>query len=283
MNLVRQVAASSILGVGFTLVVASGNIDLSVGTMIGLIGALTALLSKVPGVPMIAVLVPGICIGVLCGGFNALMVNLFNLPAFIVTLATMSVYKGICYLTSNSTPVSQLPEWYKTLGQGYVGPVPIPIIIMIAVALIGWLVVSKTVFGRNAMAIGGNADAARVCGVKTKKVLYGVYMFMGACAAVTAFIITGRSASAQPMAGQGMEMDCIAAVVIGGTALSGGNGRIIGTVVGCLLVGTINNGLNLLNVDSNWQLVAKGAIILAAVILDAQSQKFSAKALKQKV
>ncbi|WP_079545562.1 ABC transporter permease [Christensenella massiliensis] len=283
MNLVRQIAASSILGVGFTLVVASGNIDLSVGTMIGMIGVLTALLSKIPGMPMIAVLLVGIAVGLGAGALNAFFINLFNLPSFIVTLANMSIFEGICYLSANSTPVSQLPEWYEEIGQGYFLEIPVPVWIMIAVAVVGTIIVTKTVFGRNVLALGGNKEAARVCGVNTTKVMYGVFMMMGICAAITAFVITGRSASAQTSAGQGMELDSIAAVVIGGTPLSGGHGSIIGTVVGCLIVGSINNGLNLLNVDSNWQLIAKGLLILGAIILDAQSAKLSAKALKKKM
>ncbi len=281
-NLIRQIAASSVLGVGFTFVVASGNIDLSVGTMIGMIGVFTALLSKM-GLPAVAVLAVGLLAGVLAGAENGLLINVFDLPAFIVTLADMSIFEGICYLACNTTPVSGIPDWYKTVGQGYVLGIPVPVWIMLAMAVIGTVILTKTVFGRNVLALGGNREAARVCGVNTTRVMYGVFIFMGICAAVSAFIITGRSASAQTGAGQGMELDAIAAVVIGGTPLSGGKGNIVGTVFGCLIVGSINNGLNLLNVNSNWQLVAKGCLIIGAIILDAQSARIRAKALKKKV
>ncbi len=282
-NVVRQVSASAILGVGFTIVVASGSIDLSVGTMVGMIGVLTAMLSKIEGIPMIAVLAAGMGIGALAGMLNAFIINQFKLPSFIVTLANMSIFQGICYLACNTTPISDLPDWYKQIGQGYLGPIPIPIVIMIIVAAIGTIIVTKTIFGRNALAMGGNSEAARVCGVNTKRVNLGVFAFMGICAAIASFVLTGRSASAQPTAGQGMELDAIAAVVIGGTPLSGGHGSIIGTVVGCLIVGMIDNGLNLLNVDSNWQLIAKGLLILGAIILDAQSSKLSLKMMKKGV
>lgn len=281
MNVVRQVAVSAILGVGFTFIVASGSIDLSVGTMISMIGILTALMSKIQGMPMIAVLAAGILIGVAAGLFNAAIINIFKLPAFIVTLANMSIYKGIAYLISNTTPISKLPSWYVAIGQGYVGPIPNPVIIMIVVMIIGTVIITKTRFGRNVLAMGGNAEAARVCGISTKRVTYGVFALIGACAAITAIVLTGRSASAQTSAGVGMELDSIAAVVIGGTPLSGGHGNIVGTVIGCLIVGTINNGLNLLNVDSNWQLIAKGILILSAIIIDAQSSRISQKFMKR--
>ena len=274
-NLIRQIAASSVLGVGFTFVVASGNIDLSVGRMIGMIGVFTALLSKM-GLPAVAVLAVGLLAGVLAGAVNGLLINVFDLP-------DMSIFEGLCYLACNTTPVSGIPDWYKTVGQGYVLGIPVPVWIMLAMAVIGTVILTKTVFGRNVLALGGNREAARVCGVNTTRVMYGVFIFMGICAAVSAFIITGRSASAQTGAGQGMELDAIAAVVIGGTPLSGGKGNIVGTVFGCLIVGSINNGLNLLNVNSNWQLVAKGCLIIGAIILDAQSARIRAKALKKKV
>lgn len=282
-NVLRQICASTTLGVGFTLVVASGSIDLSVGCMVGMIGTFSALLAtRTTGIPGFVIILITLGIGILCGLLNGQLISTLKLPFFIATIATMSIFEGVNYLACNNSSVTGIPAWFKQIGQGYVGVIPIPVIIMSVMVVVGVVLVKKTTFGRNALALGGNKEAARVCGVNTKKVEIGVFMFMGFCAAITALILTGRAASAQTSAGQGMEMDAIAAVVIGGTPLSGGKGRMAGTLIGCLIVGCINNGLNLLNVDSNWQLIAKGILIIAAVMIDVWSAKFSDKMLKRR-
>lgn len=280
MNVIRQVCASSILGVGFTLVIASANLDLSVGYMLGMIGVIMGLLSRAD-VPFVLVLLAGLATGALCGFINGFIGVKFKLPLFIVTLATGQVYRGACQLLSNTSPVNGLQPAFKTLGQGYLLGIPIPIYIMVAVGVTLYIVLNKTRFGRHAIATGGNREAARTSGINTDSVTVRVYMIMGVCAAIAAMVMTGRAFSAQPAAGQGMEMDAIAAVVIGGTSLSGGAGRIGGTVVGCLIVGVISNMLNLAGVDSNWQLVAKGLLILAAVLLDVASSRYFSKKLKK--
>ncbi|HIR92209.1 MAG TPA: ABC transporter permease, partial [Candidatus Egerieimonas intestinavium] len=164
---------------------------------------------------------------------------------------------------------------------GYLGPIPIPIYIMAAVGIVLWVVLNKTRFGRHAIATGGNREAARTSGINTNSVTVWIYVIMGICVAIAAMVMTGRAFSAQPAAGQGMEMDAIAAVVIGGTSLSGGSGRIIGTVIGCLIVGVITNMLNLAAVDSNWQLVAKGILILLAVLLDVVTSRYFTEKMKK--
>lgn len=280
MNVIRQVCASAILGVGFTLVIASANLDLSVGYMLGMIGVIMGLLSRA-NVPFPLVLIAGLAVGALCGFINGFIGVKFKLPLFIVTLATGQVYRGACQLLSNTSPVNGLQNAFKVLGQGYLLGVPIPIYIMVVVGVTLYIVLNKTRFGRHAIATGGNREAARTSGINTDSVTIRIYMIMGVCAAIAAMVMTGRAFSAQPAAGQGMEMDAIAAVVIGGTSLSGGAGRIGGTVVGCLIVGVINNMLNLAGVDSNWQLVAKGLLILAAVLLDVASSRYFGKKLKK--
>lgn len=280
MNVIRQVCASAILGVGFTLVIASANLDLSVGYMLGMIGVIMGLLSRA-NVPFPLVLIAGLATGALCGFINGFIGVKFKLPLFIVTLATGQVYRGACQLLSNTSPVNGLQNAFKVLGQGYLLGVPIPIYIMVVVGVTLYIVLNKTRFGRHAIATGGNREAARTSGINTDSVTIRIYMIMGVCAAIAAMVMTGRAFSAQPAAGQGMEMDAIAAVVIGGTSLSGGAGRIGGTVVGCLIVGVINNMLNLAGVDSNWQLVAKGLLILAAVLLDVASSRYFGKKLKK--
>ncbi len=280
MNVVRQISASAILGIGFTLVIASANLDLSVGYMLGMLGVIMGLLSRA-NVPFPLVLLGGIACGALCGFLNGYIGVKFKLPLFIVTLATGQVYRGLCQLFSNTSPVNGLQSQFKVLGQGYLGPIPIPIYIMFFVMLIIYIILNKTRFGRHAIATGGNSEAARTSGVNTGFVTIRVYIIMGICASIAAMVMTGRAFSAQPTAGQGMEMDAIAAVVIGGTSLYGGSGNIIGTVIGCLIVGVINNILNLNAVDSNWQLVAKGLLILSAVLLDVVSTRYFNKKMNK--
>lgn len=268
-NIVRQVCAGAVLSIGYTLVIGSGNFDLSIGNQLGLIGVVMAMLSKTMPLPF-AILI-GMLISICLSMTNAALINIFKLPAFIVTLATMQVFRGSTYLITKMVPVSNLPDSFITIGQGYIGPIPIPIYIMLITGVGMYLLMNRTRFGRHSIAMGGNIEASRVCGVNTKMTRVGVYATMGICVAIAAVILTGRSASAQIGAGQGMEMDTIAAVVIGGTSMKGGNGNIIGTIIGCLLVGVVNNGLNLAGIDANWQIIAKGLLILIAIIMDVTS------------
>lgn len=279
-NVLRQVSASAVLAAGFTLVLGSGNIDLSVGTQIGMNGVFMAMASKIEGMPFIGVIGVGIVVAVICGVINAFFINTFTLPPFIVTLATMSIHKGICYIVSNTTPVSSIADYITNFAQGNVLGIPKLVVTMIIVYILMYIIINKSIFGRHAIAMGGNYEAARVSGINTSLIRYGVYICMSLCAFMSALMMTGRAASAQPVAGQGMEMDAIAAVVIGGTPMSGGNAKIGGTILGCLIVGVIANALNLISVDSNFQLIVKGVLILIAIVLDAESAKFFAKRSK---
>lgn len=265
-NILRQVCVSAILGVGYTLVLATGGFDLSIGTMMGLSGIILAMASKVFPLP-VAFLV-GILFGALLGALNASLINIFDLPPFMVTLSTQTIFKGASYLITKMVPVSGLPDAFLFMGQGYIGPIPASVYIMVIMTIIMCIIFYSTKFGRQGLCCGGNPEAARVCGVNVKRNKLIVYMIMGCYAAVAAIVLTARAASAQVSAGQGMEMDTIAAVVIGGTSMRGGKGNIIGTVIGCVLVGAVNNGLNLTGLDPNWQVVAKGLLILIAIILD---------------
>ena len=269
-NLIRQACTSIIMGVGFTMVMASGNLDLSVGKMLGLIGVVSATVSKM-GVPLIVTIGCALLLGALCGLLNGVIGTYLKVPMFITTLAMGSVYEGANYLFTNNKAVAQLPDSYIAIGQGYIGPIPMPVVIMLVVVIALWVILNRTKFGRYSLASGGNASAARVAGINVAATTRGVYVLMGLCAAVAALVLTGRAASAQLAAGQGMEMDAIAAVVIGGTPLTGGKGNIIGTVFGCLIITAIGNGMNLMGINSNWQIVAKGLLILIAVVIDLQS------------
>lgn len=282
-NVIRQVAIGGIVSLGFTVIMASGCMDLSVGNMLSMIGVIIALLAKIEGMPLIVACLIGIAVGIICGCINATVSTVFNLAPFIVTLAMSQVYNGAAHLISNGKPVSNLPESLVTVGQGYVGIIPIPVIILFAATFVLYLFLAHTRIGRHILAIGGNSAAARVSGVNVNRTKLIAYVIMGACVALAAIIMDGRAASAQVAAGAGMEMDAIAAVVIGGTPLHGGYGNMVGTLIGCLIVGVINNGLNLLHVSSYWQMVGKGVIILFAIILDSQSTKIMERHNKGKM
>lgn len=282
LNVLRQVCVSTLLSVGFTVVLASGHMDLSVGSLLGLAGMVLAKLLVEAKMPI----APGILITLLfsigCAAINAAIITWFEVPPFIVTMAMQYVFKGVNYLISKLVPVTGLPTSLTVIGQGYWLGVPIPVYIMLAVVIVVWVVLDNTLFGRYVIAFGGNPEAAKTCGINTKAMRYYVYMCGGLCTGLAAIVATGRAASAQVGAGQGMEMDAIAAVVIGGTSMKGGNANVPGTLFGCLIVGVVNNGLNLLNIDSNWQVVAKGVLILIAVIIDVVSTKsYSARLNRQ--
>lgn len=281
LNIVRQVAYSAILGAGFTLVLGAGSIDLSLGSLVGLTGVVMAQM-MVSGVPVPLAILIGILFGVLCGAVNAFFVTVFDLPPFIVTLATANVFKGAIYLITKMVPVAGLPDSFVQIGQGYWLGVPIPIYLMAFMVVLMHIILTRTSFGRHALAMGGNQEATRVCGINITRTKWMVFLVMGAFAAVASVVLTARSASAQIAAGQGTEMDAVAAVVLGGTPMSGGRATVFGTLVGCLIVGVVNNSLNLLRIDTNWQVVVKGLMILFAIMLDSLSNKAVGKHSKRK-
>lgn len=271
-NILRQICTSCTLALGFTLVLSAGMIDLSVGYMLGMIGIITAMMA-VKGVNGVVVIITALALGGGCGLLNAFVTSMFDLAPFIVTLAMGMVYQGINLLLCNSKSISGLPDWYLYFGTGKIMGIPFPVIVMAGVVILMMIVVGKTKFGRYALACGGNVKAARVCGIPTRKIMYTVYMITGICVGLAALLLTGRTASAQTGAGAGMEMDAVAAVVIGGTPMEGGKANVFGTMIGCLLIQVISNSLNLLGVDSNWQKIAKGLVIVVAIILDRQGGK----------
>lgn len=281
LNIVRQVCVSTLLSIGFTFAMAAGHIDLSIGTLMGLCGMILAKLVKEAGMPLAPAILIILCIAIIGGMLNATILSAFAVPAFVVTLATQSIFKGVNYVISNLVPISGLPAELMFLGQGYLLGIPVPIYIMIVIVIIAWIIINRTKFGRYVLAVGGNPEAARASGISNKMVNYGVFIASGLCAGVAAVIMTGRVGSAQVAAGVGMETDAIAAVVIGGTSMSGGNANVFGTLFGCLLVGVVNNGMNLLSIDTNWQVIAKGVLILIAVIIDVVSAKAQAKRLNR--
>ncbi len=280
LNVLRQICVSSVLGIGLTFVIGSGNMDLSVGDMISLLGCTMAILSR-SGVPFPVCILAGVLVGICCGAMNGIIAMYIGIPTFIVTLADGQIFNGITCLITHNSAVINIDKAFKTLGQGTVARIPIPVYVLLAVVVVFWFLMNKTTLGRQIIATGGNREAARVSGIDTKRIIISAYILVGICASISALLLTGRTNSAQVTAGAGMSTDSIAAVVIGGTPLGGGYGKVEGTVIGCLIIGVINNLLNLLGVDSNWQLVAKGAMILIAVTIDILSTKYIARRMER--
>lgn len=268
-SVLRQVSYSGLIAFGMTFVILIGGIDLSVGAVLALVGIVTAGLIQSGMDPILASCV-GLLLGAACGAVNGLLVSVGRIAPFIATLATMILYRGIAQEYSQSKPVSINTEgFFNSIGSGYVfDTVPVPVVMMLMVYAVLWFVLKKTRFGRHVYALGGSEDVARISGLKTGRLKVWVYTLSGVMAALAALVVTSRLSSASPNAGAMYELDAIAAVVLGGTSLAGGRGWIFGTLVGVVLLGVLSNGLNLLNVSANYQLIIKGAVILFAVLLD---------------
>ncbi|WP_370049953.1 MULTISPECIES: ABC transporter permease [Salipiger] len=267
MNVLRQVSIVAILAVGMTFVILTGGIDLSVGAVMALSGTIAAGLMVNMGLPGWVGLLAGLGVGVGLGIFNGIMVAWGRMPAIIVTLATMGIARGLGLLYSGGYPISGIPSWISWFGIGRIGIVPVPVIAMVIVYALAWVLLQRTPFGRHVYAIGGNELAAKLSGVKTQMVKLTVYAISGLTSAFAALILTGRLMSGQPNAGVGFELDAIAAVVLGGTAIAGGRGLILGTLIGAVLLGILNNGLNLMGINPYLQDVIKGLIILLAIYI----------------
>ena len=271
-NVFTQVSVNAIIAIGMTFVILTGGIDLSVGSTLAISGAVGASIVKSTGNVFLAIIVAAV-IGIAVGLINGLLVSKGKLQAFIVTLATMTIFRGATLVFTDGTPISKLPEAFVKIGNGKLGFMPIPVIITIIIAIIAVYALSQTRFGRYLYALGGNEDASRLSGINTDKIKTLVYVVSGFASAIAGVIITSRIGSASPNAGTGFELDAIAAVVIGGTSLVGGEGTITGTLIGDLIIGVLNNGLNLMNVSPFYQSIVKGLVILIAVLLDKKSRK----------
>lgn len=270
LNLLLQVTANGFIAFGMTFVILTGGIDLSVGSSLALSSALAAGLIG-GGLPVPVAIVLAICLGGLFGMLNGLLIAYGKLAPFIVTLATMTIFRGATLVYTNGNPVTKgLSDsfLFQFLGQGYIVGIPFPVILMFLVFVILAILLHKTAFGKAVYALGGNEKAAYISGIKLNKVKIIIYTISGMMASLSGLIITSRLSSAQPTAGASYEMDAIAAVVLGGTSLSGGKGRIWGTLIGALIIGVLNNGLNIIGVSAFWQQAVKGIVILIAVLLD---------------
>lgn len=277
-NIMRQISINVCISVGMTLVILTKGIDLSVGSMLAFAGAITAGLLKfgieIPsantfvGFTVFGAILAGLLVGAALGTFNGWVITKFKVPPFVATLAMLTIARGATMLWTGGFPITGLGDSFAFIGTGWFLGIPMPVWIMAIVVVFAIILTKKTVFGRHIYAIGGNESAARLSGINIKKVKIWVYALAGIMAAVGGIILTSRLDSAQPNAGMSYELDSIAAVVIGGTSLSGGRGSIMGTVQGALIIGVLNSGLVLLNVSPFWQQIIKGFVILIAVILD---------------
>jgi ribose transport system permease protein len=267
LNIAQQTSINAIVAAGMTFVIISGGIDLSVGSIVALSGVVLGTLLQ-DGQPA-AIAIPGaLLVGVAAGLLNGALVSFGGLPPFIATLGMMSVARGAALVFTEGRPVSGFDEGFRWLATGSVGPIPAPVIVMVVVYVCAHIVLTRTTFGRYVYAIGGNEEATRLSGVAVRFHKTAIYCVAGLMSAVAAIVLTARLNSAQPIAGMMYELDAIAATVIGGTSLMGGEGSLGGTLVGALIMGVLRNGLNLLGVSSFVQQIVIGAVIVVAVLVD---------------
>ncbi|ASM99079.1 ribose ABC transporter permease [Vibrio vulnificus] len=271
LNILRQTSVNAIIAVGMTLVILTAGIDLSVGSVLALCGAFAASLVAME-VPVLIAVPTALLAGAALGAISGVIIAKGKVQAFIATLVTMTLLRGVTMVYTDGRPIStgftDTADAFAWFGTGYALGIPVPVWLMVIVFAAAWYLLNHTRFGRYVYALGGNESATRLSGINVDKVKIGVYAICGLLAALAGIIITSRLSSAQPTAGMGYELDAIAAVVLGGTSLMGGKGRIMGTLIGALIIGFLNNALNLLDVSSYYQMIAKAAVILLAVMVD---------------
>jgi ribose transport system permease protein len=283
LNVLRQICVNLCLSIGMTIIILSAGIDLSVGSMLALSGAVAAGLLKngivIPGTDVLievtvsGAILAGVLVGTVLGWFNGYAITRFKLPPFVATLAMLSIARGLTMLWTGGFPITRLGDSFGFIGSGHWLGLPMPVWISGALVAVFVLVMNRTRFGRHVYAVGGNEKAAILSGLNVRRIKLLVYTLGGALAGVAGLLVTARLDSATPNAGISYELDSIAAVVIGGTSLNGGRGSIMGTVLGCLIIGVLNNGLVLLEVSPFWQQVIKGLVILVAVAVDKMGEK----------
>lgn len=261
---------SSIMGISataMTMCVISSGIDLSVGSIMGLAGMFVADVATRTD-STVAVIAVGLLVGLACGTFNGLLITKGKITSFITTLSSMLIFRGFAYIYSDGGSIICNTPFLKWLGRGYALGIPVPLILMVACFLVFGFVLSKTEFGRNIYAIGGNAQASFLAGIHVGKTQMYACMLSGLMAGMAGLVITAQSGAGLPQAADGLQMDIIASVILGGASLNGGKGNVVGTLLGILVLSTLSNGMSLLNIPSFWQMVAKGSVLLLAVVLD---------------
>ena len=271
-NIIRQVSLNGILAVGLTFVILTGGIDLSVGSLVAVTGVVVGSM-LLNGYAWYEAAIAGILISVLFGVFNGVMIAYCSLPPFIATLAGQTIGRGFALVFSDGKPYAVADKAFLNIGKGSMLNIPIPIWILFIVCVVAGIVLNNTTYGRHVYAFGGNRNATKLSGVKTKFVEMMVYVISALMAGIVGVILAARISSGQPTAGTGYELDAIAAVAIGGTSMSGGIGTLSGTILGFIIIGVLSNSLTLLNVSSFYQQIVKGAIILIAVLMDMRSKR----------
>lgn len=272
LNVAKQVSILGIASVGMTYVILLGGIDLSTGSIISFVNIAAAYFMVNAGLSVIPTVLLSLIISTAIGFINGFIIAEIRMPALIVTFASQTIFAGLAYIICNGMPISRFPDGFLKIGQGYWGPIPIPVIIMIACFAVGAFILVKTYFGRYFYALGGNEEAAELSGVPVKKIKYLVYSFSGFFAGIAGLVMLARANTGQPTAGIGYEFDVITCVVLGGVSVSGGSGKILNVIAGVLIIGVLSNGMVLLDVSSYMQMVIKGIILLLAVGSDCIQQ-----------
>lgn len=273
LNVVKQVSIYGIASVGMTYVILLGGIDLATGSIISFINILAAYLMVNMGWNPVLAVVCSLVASTVIGFLNGIIIAEIKMPALIVTFASQTIFAGVAYIICNGTPISRFPESFLVIGQGYVGPIPVPVIIMIICFAVGAFILVKTYFGRYFYALGGNEEAAELSGIHVKKVKCLVYSLSGLFAGIAGLVMLARANTGQPNAGVGYEFDVITCVVLGGVSVNGGSGKISNVIAGVLIIGVLSNGMVLLNISSYMQMVIKGIILLLAVGSDCIQQQ----------
>ena len=266
-NILQQSSINACIALGMTLVIISGGIDLSVGPVAALSAVLGAAM-LVAGVPVPLAIAGALAVGVFCGFINGALIAWGGLQPFIVTLGGLSLYRALALIYTGGQPIFGLPDGFRAFTNGTLAGIPNPVVIVAVFALLAWVVLNKSPLGEYFMAVGGNPEAARIAGVPVTLTKLIAYMISGLMAAVAAMVLIGRLGAAEPTLGTLWELDAIAAAAIGGASLMGGRGSILGTLIGCIILGTLRNGLTLMNVQAFYQLLATGIIIIVAMLID---------------
>lgn len=276
-NVFKQITVAGVVGCGMTFVILTGGIDLSVGSILGLAGVLAAGVLESTGNPAVAIGL-ALIVGIACGAVNGFFVSFCEIPPFIATLGMMTLLRGCVLVYTKGSPISIKSDVYKFFGKGDIIGVPVPVVILILLFLLAHYILTQTSYGRSIYAFGGNREAARLSGISTRFTEWMAYTINGLMCGIAGVILTARLGSAQSTSGTGIEMDAIAAVILGGTSLSGGVGFVLPTVVGAMIMGIIDNILTLMNVNPHATNIVKGAVILIAVLVDKKVKDLSAKA-----
>lgn len=275
--LVRQVSFAAISAVGLMFVMIGGGIDLSLGNQIVMSNVVLAILLAYRHVPVYIAIPICVSLGTLLGLINGLLVIKLKIPPLVITLGTSQIYKGVGYIIANSRNIIGLPDSFRVFGQGYIGPVPVPVVVMAIVAVVGSFVLTRTYFGRKVFALGGNEEAARLAGVNVDRMKVTLFMICGFISGITSVLLLSRVFAGQTSTGQGLEFDCLTAALLGGVSFKGGEGTIFGLITGILIIGVLNNAMQLASFPDFYQIVVKGTVLLLAVGFDAYQKSRKAK------